>query len=81
MAMKTHHPQDPDAFLHREARLAWTDFERIRYLRELARNIQVRLEALYQHPYRNAEIIAREQIALAAVEQELQELETRDQIY
>ena len=79
--MNSNHPDDPDTFLHREARLAWTDFERIRYLRELARNIEARLEALYQHPYRNAESIAREQIVLHAVEQELQDLEPSNRVF
>ena len=79
--MNSNHPDDSDTFLHHEARLAWTDFERIRYLRELARNIEARLEALYQHPYRNAESIAREQIALRATEQELQDLEPSNRVF
>lgn len=79
--MKTNHPDDPDRFLNHEARLAWTDFDRIRYLRELARSIQARLDQLYQHPWRNAEMIAREQITLASIEQELRELEPQNRIY
>ena len=73
--MNSNHPDDPGTFLHHEARLAWTDFERIKYLRAFAASIQARLDELYRHPWRNSELIVRERIALEAVEQELRQLD------
>lgn len=79
--MKSCNFYDPDGFPHQEAHNAWSNFERIHYLRQLAHNIQQHLEELYQHPYRNAERIAREQIILEGIQQELQELEPPSRVY
>jgi hypothetical protein len=79
--MNPNNPDAPDTFLHNEAFNTWADFERIHYLRQLARNSQERLTVLYQHPYRNAERIACEQITLELIQKELQELQPPNHIY
>ena len=79
--MNSRDPDDACTFRRDEADNAWAAFERIHYLRQLAHNIQQHLEELYQHPYRNAERIAQEQIALENIQQELLELEPASRVY
>ena len=73
--MKIEPNQIRDRFFLGEERLAWTDFERLRYLRELVSRIRARIDLLLRHPTRNADLIQKEMILFEKALQELKNLE------